>query len=114
MMQTSERTKKMKENFMSLREKGLSFEKIASRFDLSSATIYGNLQAIAHENGVSRASLLYFPHKKHNVSNYHTISQELSSVDIEEVRTLFSNTIENCTKLISAIDNILKEEEIEK
>lgn len=58
MPKESERTKLMKENFMSLHNRGLTISEIAQKYNLSDQTVYNSLQAIADANGVSRESLL--------------------------------------------------------
>ena len=70
--QQSERTLKMKQNFIELHAQGLSIEEIATRFDLTSATVYRCLDKIAAEAGVTRASLLQRPHGPHLEYNRHS------------------------------------------
>lgn len=48
----------MRENFMKMREQGMTITEIAQKCDVSRMTVYKKLQRIASENGVSRESLL--------------------------------------------------------
>lgn len=54
----NERTLKMMENFISLRNKGHSIKEIAEKFNLSVATVYKSLDEISAKSGVSREELL--------------------------------------------------------
>ena len=56
MPKESERTKLMKENFMSLHNRGLMISEIAQKYNLSDQTVYNSLQAIADDYGVRRES----------------------------------------------------------
>lgn len=60
-----ERTLKMKQEFISLHNQGLSIKEIAARFNLSVATIYANLGSIAKKEGCTRESLLVEVHAPH-------------------------------------------------
>jgi len=111
----SERVEKLKAAFMGLREKDVSFEKMAEMFGVSRCTVYANLQAIADLNNIKeRSSLLYVPHKPHNSTGVRRIPAELDAVDIDDIGALFTTLIDTCDELVAKIDTILKNEGEEK
>lgn len=54
----SERTKRMRKNFMKERREGKNIAQIAKEYEMNVSTVYSSLQIIADENNVSRESLL--------------------------------------------------------
>ena len=105
-----ERTKLMKENFMSLHNRGLMISEIAQKYNLSDQTVYNSLQAIADANGVSRESLLQV---------IKTPSDKAYAREVEKVKVDVGNLIhgfegaENQIKsLIKTIDKTLLEEDL--
>ncbi len=54
----SERTKRMRKNFMKERREGKTIAQIAKEYEMNVSTVYSSLQIIADENNVSRESLL--------------------------------------------------------
>ena len=108
MSKESERTKLMKENFMSLHNRGLMISEIAQKYNLSDQTVYNSLQAIADANGVSRESLLQV---------IKTPSDKAYAREVEKVKVDVGNLIngfegaENQIKsLIKTIDKTLEED----
>lgn len=108
MPKESERTKLMKENFMSLHNRGLMISEIAQKYNLSDQTVYNSLQAIADANGVSRESLLQV---------IKTPSDKAYAREVEKVKVDVGNLIhgfegaENQIKsLIKTIDKTLEED----
>lgn len=104
----SERVRKMRENFMSLREQGLSFREIADKFSLHFTTVYAELESIAQANGVSRASLLYEPHSSHSPACKCTHKSLAESVDIEGTRAAFENALKDIDTILVNIDTIFE------
>lgn len=64
MAKRDERTLKMMEEYMSLRNEGYTVEQIAKKFGLSTFTVYHYLNEIAKKYGVPREELLDVPHSK--------------------------------------------------
>ena len=106
----SERVRKMKENFMSLREQGMSFREIADKFSLHYTTVYAELESIAQANGVSRVSLLYEPHSKHSPACKCTRTTLEEMVNIEETQSAFENAINDINTIIVNIDQIIEKD----
>lgn len=106
----SERVEQFKKEFMPLRKKGVSFEKMAEMFGVSRCTVYANLQAIADMHKVNRSELLYVPHSPHSCSVRH-LPANLEAVDINEIGDLFTTLIGTCDKLITKIDTIFEKGE---
>ena len=102
-----ERTKEMIRQFVTLRKENKSIQEIANLFGLSKKTVYFYLQEIADSNGVSRDDLLYQVHKEYDV-NYVT-RKTVEHIDAVELKNHFSAMIDEANKIISTLDNILKE-----
>lgn len=115
MAKISERAIQMKANFMRLHDEGKTLTEIAEIYSLSRWTVYDHLQSIADENKdkvSSRDDLLERPHKTHELKNA-TLRMSREHVDIEEIRGLASDILSNIDKIVSKVDTILKEENIE-
>lgn len=112
----SERVLKMSENFMSLREQGMSISEIADKFSLHFTTVYDELDSISKANGVSRNSLLDRPHSCHSSpigKKKQTKAKEL--INIEETALAFEKTLMDIDTILKNIDQFLeKEQEITK
>lgn len=112
----SERVQKMTKNFMSLREQGMSIQKIADKFSLHYTTVYDELEAIAKANNTSRNELLYHPHSVHSPAckkTQHAPVEEL--INIEETTSAFDKAITDIEIILKHVDQILeKEQEITK
>lgn len=112
----SERVLKMSENFMSLREQGMSISEIADKFSLHFTTVYDELDSISKANGVSRDSLLDRPHVCHSSpigKKKQTKAKEL--INIEETALAFEKTLMDIDTILKNIDQFLeKEQEITK
>ena len=63
-MRRNERTLQMMKNFIKHHDEGMGIPEIATKYDLSSWTVYQCLAEIAADAGVSRESLLEVPHCK--------------------------------------------------
>ena len=83
-----ERTLKMKQEFMSLHNQGLSIKEIAERFNLSVVTIYVNLGSIAKKEGCTRESLLKQAHTPH--LTYDRQFEPVPEVDVEQYTEKFN------------------------
>ena len=99
-MRKDERTFKMKQQFMSLHNRGLSIKEIASRFNLHVGTIYSNLEDIAMKEGCSRESLLEVVHSTH--LTYDRQFEPVPEVDMEAYREKF-NALEKSAKELSML-----------
>ena len=104
----SERTKKMRENFIKERREGKSFTEIAQKYGLHVTTIYMNLQAIADENSVSRESLLYRPSSSHVFTKPRGALKK-DDVDPNELKNRFSEIKKNTQSIIEKIDEKIEE-----
>lgn len=115
----SERTLKMKQNFIKLHGQGLEIKDIAETYDLSTKTIYNSLDEIATKAGVSRESLLQRPHKVHSshTQDYSRAITPINLIDhqqyVTETLKNFELTIANVDAYIIAQEAIQEEEETE-
>lgn len=105
----SERVTRLINNFMKYHNQGLSIFEIASKFQVTTRTIYANLQEIADLNGVDRDSLLMRVHKTHapRGQNPKKIHKELN---MDELIKDYTDMISFGKNIISKIDTILEEE----
>lgn len=116
--QQSERTLKMKQNFIELHEQGLDIEEIALRFDLTPCTVYRCLDEIATAAGVTRESLLQRPHGPHLGYNHHDyqVFAKASLADhqnhVQETLAQFDQTLVAVNQYISTQEKIQSEEAI--
>ena len=106
-----ERTLKMKREYITLFNAGLSPREIARKFNLSESTVYNSLQEIADVNGVigGRNALLAQPRDYPEVSK-----RSYTHVDPIDMEVLLHSTRETVAKFraISAkLDAFLKEAE---
>ncbi len=105
----SERVRIMKENFVSLHDKGYSIPEIAVEFNLSGPTIYRYLGEIAEKNGMRREDLLQ--------RIYHTQAQRLrkeereAKASFEKVQKELGNARKSLQEVITEINKILENEE---
>lgn len=105
----SERVTRLINNFMKYHNQGLSTSEIASKFQVTTRTIYANLQEIADLNGVDRSSLLMYVHKPHapRGPNAKKVHKELN---MDELIKDYTDMISFGKNIISKIDTILEEE----
>lgn len=80
-MKENERTLQMRSHFMELWGNGKTVKEVAEQFNLSTYTVYANLQRIADDNGVTRESLLRQPHSAH--LTYDRVCQPVKPVNID-------------------------------
>ena len=115
--QQSERTLKMKQNFIKLHGQGLGIEEIAAQFDLTPCTVYRCLDEIATKAGVTRESLLQRPHGPHLGYNRHDyqVFAKASLADhqshVQETLAEFDQTLTAVNQYISTQEKIQTEEE---
>ena len=110
MGKTSERTLRMKSEFISLHREGLSILEIAKKYDLSTPTVYSSLQEIADAAGVSRESLLERPHSEHS-KFIRQQSEPLIPVNREDFYLHFEAVLKDFRELRSAIKKTVKSQE---
>ena len=106
-----ERTIQFKKNFMKEREKGLSIPEIADKYSISRRHAYYILQEIADENGVTRESLLFHPHKEHSTPLFTNTRNGEEKVNVEKVREDFQNILTSAQNVMNAIETLLEEDE---
>lgn len=101
---TSERTRMMMSQFMSLHNQGYSISQIAEKFNLSKPTIYKYLEQIAQQEGVSRESLLQ---EIHTSPAYWLREEQRVKIDIDQLSKNFIIAETALNKIISQIDLLL-------
>lgn len=97
----SERTLRMKKEFITLHNQGWSLKRIAYHFDLDSSTVYRHLQDIADAAGVTRESLLDIPRAKH-VTHEHRFAP-VAPVDLTNFRQNFQQALKDFDHIITTI-----------
>lgn len=97
----SERTLRMKEEFITLHSQGWSLKRIAYHFDLDSSTVYRHLQDIADAAGVTRESLLDIPRAKH-VTHERSFAP-VAPVDLTNFRQNFQQALKDFDHIITTI-----------
>lgn len=95
MKEASERVAQMKSNFMKLHSEGKSIKEIADAYALTSRTVYFHRQDV--------------PQKAHVLKNG-IVRTLYETVDIDEIRDLFSTTIDDIDTILSRLNKILDEE----
>ena len=105
------RVDRMKQGFMQFRNEGYSIEEIANYFDVAQMTVYNYLQEIAEENGVTRESLLYVPHKEHEAPDSRKEVKKPSLINIDELNQKFENVIKETEGILYEVRNVLAAEE---
>ena len=83
----NERTLKMKREFMTLHEQGLTVKDIAEKFNLNPVTVYHHLGDIAEANGCTRESLLKQVHQP--CLTYDRQFMPVPEVDVGQYRSKF-------------------------
>ncbi len=104
--QQSERTLKMKEDFIELHNQGLDIKEIAEYFHLNLTTVYHSLDEIAKKAGVSRESLLQRPHGPH-LGYRRRDYQALSTLSLDEYRTHTQSTLKEFDQTIATVDQYI-------
>lgn len=99
----SERTLKMKQNFIRLHGQGLDVKDIAEAYDLSTKTVYNSLDKIATKAGVSRESLLQKPHKVHN-SHAQDYPRAVTPINLIDHQNYVTETLKNFELTIANVD----------
>lgn len=103
---SSERTLKMKQDFIELRKSGLSIRAIAEKFNLNPKTVYDCLDEIATAAGVTRESLLYHPHSPHQ-GYYRHDYQSFTKVNLAEHQHFVQETCHEFDHIIANIDSYI-------
>ena len=97
----SERTKRMRKNFMKERREGKNIAQIAKEYEMNVSTVYSSLQIIADENNVSRESLL----EKMSGPHSRKKRKKLEEVDVKLLSENFEAIVENIDIIVQNIDN---------
>lgn len=109
MAKESERSQRMKKEFMMLHEQGLSIPEIAERFKLSADTVYRKLQEIAEANNVTRESLLQVVREP--TERQYALEEQKTKVTVEELRRGFAEAGEKIDFLMKMLDDMINEED---
>lgn len=104
--QQSERTLRMKQEFIELHNQGLDVKAIAKRFDLNPTTVYHSLDEIAAQAGVSRESLLQRPHGPH-LGYMREDYQALSNLNFAEYQNHAQATLAEFDQTIATVDQYI-------
>ena len=107
-----ERTLRMKKEYKTLHDQGYTPKEIADKFHLSDTTVYKSLQEIAENEGVTRDSLLVFPHN--TPAAYDRKFVPVKPLDISELIANTQETITRAKEVSNAIDTYLSEQELEE
>lgn len=107
-----ERTLRMKKEYKTLHDQGFTPKEIADKFHLSDTTVYNSLQEIAEKEGVTRDSLLVFPHN--TPAAYDRKFVPVSPLDIGELITDTQQAIAKSQQVSTAIDAYLTRQELEE
>ena len=91
----SERTKRMRKNFMKERREGKNIAQIAKEYEMNVSTVYSSLQIIADENNVSRESLLEKMSGPHSWTDDRKKRKKLEEVDVKLLSENFEAIVEN-------------------
>lgn len=109
MAKESERMHLLRQNFMELHQQGFSIPEIAHKYNLSPATVYGKLQKIADENGVSRQSLLQIVRTPSE--RLYREEAESTKVNMQQLTDEFRKAMDAINFLLDYIDDTLRKEE---
>lgn len=101
----SERTKRMRKNFMKERREGKNIAQIAKEYEMNVSTVYSSLQIIADENNVSRESLLEKMSSPHSWTDDRKKRKKLEEVDVKLLSENFEAIVENIDIIVQNIDN---------
>lgn len=101
----SERTKRMRKNFMKERREGKNIAQIAKEYEMNVSTVYSSLQIIADENNVSRESLLEKMSGSHSWTDDRKKRKKLEEVDVKLLSENFEAIVENIDIIVQNIDN---------
>jgi len=108
MLTESERTRVMKENFMTLHKEGFSISEIGEKHNLTKATVYRHLQEIADAHNVTRDSLLQV--LRNPTERQLSDEGNYIKVTAEELEKGFCEADVAIENLLGLIDKILEEE----
>ena len=101
----SERTKRMRKNFMKERREGKTIAQIAKEYEMNVSTVYSSLQIIADEINVSRESLLEKMSGPHSWTDDRKKRKKLEEVDVKLLSENFEAIVENIDIIVQNIDN---------
>ena len=113
-MKQCERTLKMKQEFLGLRQIGLTPVEIASKYGVSRRTMYTYLGEIAENAGVTRESLLEMPQRANgNKGSFfeNEAHVELAKIDVAKDLAHFQAVSRELVNTRQAISNYLAAQE---
>lgn len=108
----SERVRRMKDGFMEQHNNGKSVSEIAEHFDVSTWSIYNNLQEIADKNGVERESLLKRVFTREETKGCK--KEHKDGIEPEKLLNDFCEAKKTVKKVIETINNVLGEMQEER
>ena len=108
-MGINERTLRMKQEYISLHEQGLTPGEIAEKFDLDVSTVYKSLGEIASSNGMDRADLLTRPHSEH--VRYKNRLKKIEPIDISDFIDHIDKAISEAKELQLVMKKQVKRQE---
>ena len=108
-MGINERTLRMKQEYISLHEQGLTPGEIAEKFDLDVSTVYRSLGEIASSNGMERADLLARPHGEH--VRYRSRLKKIEPFDISDFIDHIDKAISEAKELQLVMKKQVKRQE---
>ena len=106
-----ERTLKMMQEFMSLREQGYSIKEIAKKFNLHPSTVYRLTSVIAKNNGCPKEALLDQPHAMHLTHDRQF--EPVPEVDVKQYTEKFEALKKSAKELSSLMSQHIRELEKE-
>ena len=107
-MKESERTHVLKEHFVEWFQEGLSIKEIAKKCDLSRASVYRHLQAIADAYGVKREAFLKIIRTP--TPRQYSDEEARTKADAEKLLGGFDRISNSIADLRGMIKNIMEED----
>lgn len=109
MAKRDERTQRLIANYYDDWKNGMTPQEIASKYRVTSRTMYSCLQEIATAHGIKdRKELLSVPHKPHKKRGPNKKKSDLPPVDLEEIKEELDEFISEGELVLSDIEAFLK------
>lgn len=107
----SERTLQMKQQFVDLRNSGLTPVEIARKFGVSNRTMYFYLDEIAEKAGVTRDSLLAIPQRRNHRYEFEAPQINLVHINVAEDLSHFETVLTELASVRQSISNYVNTQE---
>ena len=98
----------MQEDYLELRQKGVTISEIAEKYGLSKRIIYKSLEEIAQKNGVRREELLYIPHPNYKRKNQ-PVTKRKENIDYYEMVEEIYDLLDETNNVLNKISATIKE-----